>query len=171
MQLQREQIRTSILPLLSLDASSIVASSVSSPFKAQEKPFATRAPCSWCPSMPALLLRPGLNKTALISLSAAGATGLVYVSSGAESKQALQVSLTQTALITQPVLPTRSADAHAGGRSACSQKSIANRRGRHSVVSILVSSAVWNLSRRLSSKYALQEGRPCQAKQLLHAGD
>ena len=41
--------------------------------------------------MPALLLRPGLKRTAVLSLSAAGATGLSYLHAAPDTKEALQV--------------------------------------------------------------------------------
>ena len=43
--------------------------------------------------MPALLLRPGFKRTALVSLSAAGATGLSYVYTAPDTKETLQVQL------------------------------------------------------------------------------
>lgn len=113
--------------------------------------------------MPTLLLRPGLKRTAVLSLSAAGATGLSYLYAAPDTKDALQVRhLCHASTCYDPSRLSGPGCHFAGGRCPWRKASITDRGSKHSPLSFFVSSVVRFRSGSLTAKCVppLLEGSP-----------
>lgn len=107
--------------------------------------------------MPALLLRPGLKRTAVLSLSAAGATGLSYLQAAPDTKEALQVQQRYDlrAYVAVIHVPDCNKLPYADSRCPWCQARVTDWGSKHCPFSFLVSSIDWLGSTRVTTKYAL----------------